>query len=101
MQLKRFHPRRHDPRKTWKLSPMDIASLDKWGDYTDKRDRMLEKTHSASAPWVVARANDKERAHVNVIRHLLHALDYDGRDKKAIGAVDGSIIGSAASLLKK
>lgn len=88
MQIKRFHDRRHDPLKVWKLSPMDIAALDKWGDYTEKRDRMLKETHTKHAPWIVAKANDKRRAHLNVIRHMLLSLDYEGRDIKAIGEID-------------
>jgi len=93
MQLKRFHDRRHDPLKIWKLSPMDIASLKKWGDYTDKRDRMLKETHTDDAPWTVVRANDKRRARINVIRHILTSLDYDGKDRKAIGEIDDRILG--------
>lgn len=101
MQMKRFHQRRHDPLRAWKLSPMDLASLDKWDEYTSKRDKMLEKTHTETAPWTVVRANDKERAHINVIRHLLHALDYAGKDKKAIGDTDGAIVGSGVEFLKQ
>lgn len=99
MQIKRFHDRRHDPLKTWKLSPMDIAALSKWDDYTEKRDRMLEETHRAWAPWTVVRANDKRRARLNAIRHVLDRLDYDGKDKKAIGEIDGKIIGSGPKFL--
>ncbi|MBB5044330.1 polyphosphate kinase 2 [Shinella fusca] len=100
MQLKRFHDRRHDPLKMWKLSPMDIASLRKWGDYTDKRDRMLKETHTDHAPWTVVRANDKRRARINVIRHILTSLDYDGKDRKAIGAVDDKILGSGPGFVR-
>ena len=99
MQIKRFHDRRHDPLKTWKLSPMDIAALSKWDDYTEKRGRMLEETHRAWAPWTVVRANDKRRARLNSIRHILDRLDYDGKDKKAIGEIDGKIIGSGPKFL--
>ncbi|PTM97578.1 polyphosphate kinase 2 [Mycoplana dimorpha] len=99
MQIKRFHDRRHDPLKTWKLSPMDIAALSKWDDYTEKRDRMLEETHRAWAPWTVVRANDKRRARLNAIRHILDRLDYDGKAKKAIGEIDGKIIGSGPKFL--
>ena len=80
MQLKRFHDRRHDPLKVWKLSPMDIAALKKWDDYTDKRDRMLKETHTDAAPWTVVLANDKRRARINLLRHILRTLDYDGKD---------------------
>ena len=100
MQLKRFHDRRHDPLKVWKLSPMDIASLNKWDDYTEKRDRMLKETHTDRAPWTVIRANDKRRARINVIRHILHTLDYEGKDKQAIGEIDDKIIDSGPGFLK-
>ncbi|KQV44126.1 MULTISPECIES: polyphosphate kinase 2 [unclassified Rhizobium] len=100
MQLKRFHDRRHDPRKIWKLSPMDIAALSKWDDYSKKRDWMLKETHSKDAPWTVVRANDKRRARLNVIRHILHRLDYDGKDQGAIGKIDDKILGSGPDFLK-
>jgi polyphosphate kinase 2 len=93
MQLQRFHDRRHDPLKVWKLSPMDLASLDKWDDYTSKRDMMLKRTHTEHAPWAVVRANDKRRARLNLIRHLLLGLPYDGKDHSAIGEIDSKILG--------
>lgn len=100
MQIKRFHDRRHDPLKTWKLSPMDIAALNKWDDYTEKRDRMLEETHKPWAPWTIIRANDKRRARLNAIRHILDRLDYDGKDRKAIGEIDDKILGIGPKFLK-
>ena len=93
MQLERFHARRHNPLKVWKLSPMDMASLNKWDDYTQKRDLMLERTHTEHAPWAVVRANDKRRARINLIRHLLTGLPYDGKDLSAIGEIDDKILG--------
>lgn len=101
MQLERFHDRRHDPLKVWKLSPMDIAALGKWDDYTDKRDRMLSKTHTDHAPWTLVRSNDKRRARLNVIRHILHSLDYTGKDEKAIGTIDDKILGNGPKFLTK
>ena len=100
MQIKRFHDRRHDPRKIWKLSPMDIAALNKWNDYGDKRDRMLKDTHTDITPWTVVRANDKRRARLNLLRHILHSLDYEGKDEKAIGEIDDKIIGQGSKILK-
>ncbi|OCW56419.1 polyphosphate kinase 2 [Hoeflea olei] len=99
MQLKRFHDRRHSKLKAWKLSPMDIASLDKWDDYTEKRDMMLKETHSAHAPWTVVRANDKRRARLNVIRTLLNGLPYANKDKAAIGEIDEAIVGTGPKVL--
>jgi polyphosphate kinase len=92
MQLKRFHDRRHDPLKIWKLSQMDIAALSKWSDYTKMRDRMLKETDTKHAPWTVICANDKRRARINLIRHILLSLDYDGKDEKAIGEIDKQIL---------
>ncbi|MEW7007136.1 polyphosphate kinase 2 [Lentilitoribacter sp. EG35] len=93
MQLKRFHDRRHNPLKIWKLSPMDIASFDKWDDYTKKRDLMLSTTHSELAPWTVVKANDKRRARINIIRTILTALPYTGKDGDVIGEIDNKIAG--------
>lgn len=99
-QIERFHDRRHSPLKCWKLSDMDIAALTKWDDYTEKRDEMLDRTHTDAAPWTVVRANDKRRARVNLIRHILLSLDYDGKDKNAIGEIDDKILGSGPNFLK-
>lgn len=92
MQMKRFHDRRHDPRKIWKLSPMDIAALDKWDAYTKVRDRMLRATHTNHAPWTVVRMNDKKRGRINLLRHLLSQIDYTGKDKDVIGGIDKAIV---------
>ncbi len=100
MQLERFHDRRHDPLKVWKLSQMDIAALNKWDDYTEKRDKMLKETHTDYAPWVVVRSNDKRRARLDVIRHMLKSLDYTGKDKGAIGEIDDKILGFGPKFLK-
>ncbi|RCW27155.1 polyphosphate kinase 2 [Ciceribacter lividus] len=99
MQIERFHDRRHDPLKIWKLSPMDIAALGKWDDYTDKRDRMLEATHTDHAPWTIIRANDKRRARLNAIRHILTSIDYEGKDEEKIGKMDKKIIGKGPDFL--
>lgn len=100
MQLKRFHDRRHDPLKHWKLSPMDIASLDKWDDYTNNRNLMLTKTHTQETPWTILRSNDKRRARLNAIRHVLQNLDYPGKDRKAIGDIDPLVLGAGPDFLK-
>lgn len=100
MQLKRFHDRRHDPLKIWKLSPLDIAALTKWHDYTEKRDRMLQLTHTKIAPWHVVLANDKRRAHLNIIRKILLSLDYDGKDEDAIGEIDKKILMTGPKFMK-
>ena len=93
MQLKRFHDRRHDPVKVWKLSPIDIKALTKWDDYAAARDTMFAATHTRHAPWTVVRSNDKRRARINVIRTILRALPYAGKDEAKIGRIDRKIIG--------
>ncbi len=98
-QLERFHDRRHSPLKNWKFSPIDIAGLTKWDDYTRARDLMIDKTHTKDSPWIVVRANDKRRARLAVIRRVLSSLAYDGRDMDALGKEDGKIVGEGASLL--
>ena len=91
-QLKRFHDRRHDPVKIWKLSPIDIKALSKWDDYTRARDEMFKRTHMAHAPWTIVMSNDKKRARLNVVRHILNALPYDGKDPANIGEIDTAIV---------
>ncbi len=91
-QLRRFHRRKTDPLKVWKLSPIDYASIGKWNGYTGAKEEMFERTHTAHAPWTVIRSNDKKRARLNAIRTVLHALDYAQKDEDAIGEVDGKIV---------
>ncbi|WP_269931067.1 polyphosphate kinase 2 [Aminobacter sp. HY435] len=100
MQLKRFHDRRHSPLTNWKFSPMDIAGISKWDDYTRAIELMVEKTHTSFAPWIVIQANDKRRGRIAAIRHILRALPYDGRDLDQVGRPDGKIIGEGMKFLK-
>jgi polyphosphate kinase len=101
MQLKRFHDRRHDPLKVWKLSPVDLLALEHWDDYTIARNEILEATDAPCAPWTVVLANDKRRARIGVIQTVLDALDYDGKDEDAIGAIDKKIVMDAQTFLKR
>lgn len=94
MQIKRFHDRRQNPLKSWKLSPIDIKALNKWDDYTAARDLMMAKTHTDHAPWTIVRSNDKRRARLNAICHFLQKLDYPGKDQSVIGDTDPKILGS-------
>ncbi|HEY6512954.1 MAG TPA: polyphosphate kinase 2 [Burkholderiaceae bacterium] len=75
-QTKRLESRINDGRKVWKLSPMDIKSYTAWNEYTRARDDMIASTDSAFAPWHVARSNDKKRARLNIISHLLASVPY-------------------------
>jgi polyphosphate kinase len=100
-QLERFHDRRHDPLKVWKFSPIDLAGMTKWDDYTRARDRMMKHTHTDHAPWTVLRANDKRRSRLAVIRRILTALPYAGRDDSVIGKEDDRIVCSGADIAGK
>jgi polyphosphate kinase 2 len=93
MQLKRFHERRHSPMRYWKFSPMDVAGISKWSDYSAKRDVMFKRTHAKAAPWTIIRSNDKRRARLEAIRLVLSTIDYAGKDMAAIGKADPQIIG--------
>ncbi len=79
-QLRRFHARKNDPLKRWKLSPIDYASLGKWHEYTAARREMFERTHTETAPWTIIRSNDKKRARINAIRVVLSRFDYADKD---------------------
>ena len=100
MQLKRFHERRHDPFKMWKITPIDLAAIGKWEAYTEAETAMLKATHKPATPWTVVHANDQKRARLEVMRVMLTALDYAGKDSKAIGKVDGKIAGSPDKIIK-
>jgi polyphosphate kinase 2 len=101
MQMKRFHDRRHDPLKRWKISPVDLKAIEKFDEYTAARDRMLRETHSAYAPWTVVLGNDKRRGRLNVIRSVLHRLDYEGKDRGQIGPVDEKIVFDGHAFLER
>lgn len=100
MQLKRFHDRRHDPLKIWKLSPIDLEALARWDAYTAARDEMLKRTDCVHAPWTVVRTNDKRRGRINLIQSVLHRMDFPGKDVEAIGEIDRNITLSAQAFLK-
>src|ERR1700734_4000454 len=97
-QRTRFIIRRVDPVRQWKLSPMDIESLDKWDGYTDAKEAMFHYTDTAEAPWTVVKSNDKKRARLAAIRHVLAKIDYEGKDRDVIGQPDQNIIGPPSVL---
>jgi polyphosphate kinase 2 len=101
MQLKRFHERRHDPFKQWKVTDIDIAAIGRYDDYTRAEADMLRFTHTAASPWTVINANDQRRARLEAMRVLLTALDYAGKDAKAIGAIDPNLTTSGADYLAR
>ncbi|KUJ86114.1 polyphosphate kinase [Ruegeria marisrubri] len=92
-QLKRFLARENDPLKHWKLSPIDVAGLSKWDDYTAAISETLTRSHSDVCPWTIVRSDDKKRARLAAIRSVLTELDYDDKTKKAVGKPDGKICG--------
>jgi polyphosphate kinase 2 (PPK2 family) len=75
-QTRRLTSRIDDGRKIWKLSPMDLKSYDRWDDYTKARDEMFVATDTNTAPWYVARSEDKKRVRLNVISHILSQVPY-------------------------
>jgi polyphosphate kinase len=97
-QRTRFIIRQVDPVRRWKLSPMDIQSLDKWEDYTEAKEAMFFYTDTADAPWTVVKSNDKKRARLEAIRHILEQYDYDDKDEEVVGKPDRKIIGPPALL---
>ena len=94
MQLKRFHDRQHNRLKRWKISPIDLKAVDKWDDYSNAKAEMLAATHTEEAPWTVIRANDKRRARLNAIRHVLANIDYPEKNEEIVGQTDPKILGS-------
>jgi polyphosphate kinase len=99
MQLKRFHRRRHDPLRRWKITDIDLAAIAKWDDYTKAKEDMFRFTHTAASPWTVIRANDKRRTRLEAIRSVLYALDYEGKDAAVVDKPDVNILGSRPDLL--
>jgi len=92
-QLRRFLAREANPLKQWKLSRIDVDGLAKWTAYTAAIAETLERTHSDHAPWTVVRSDDKRRARLAAIRHVLSRIDYARKDSSAVGAADPAIIG--------
>ena len=100
-QRTRFVTRRVDPMRRWKLSPLDLASLDKWEDYTEAKEAMFFYTDTADAPWTVIKSNDKKRARIAALRYLLYILDYVGKDEDLVGVPDPNIVGRGADVFEK
>ena len=93
-QLTRFTIRRIDPVRQWKLSPTDLASLDKWDAYTTAKQAMFLRTHRKYAPWTVVRSNDKKRGRLEAMRHVLARIDYPDKDHDVVGRPDPLIVGA-------
>ncbi|MGD9870281.1 MAG: polyphosphate kinase 2 [Thauera sp.] len=94
-QRRRFRERESHPLKQWKLSPIDLASLDKWDDYTRAKEAMFFYTDTADSPWTVVKSDCKKRARINALRYVLHKLPYTNKDIDKIGALDPLLVGRA------
>ena len=95
-QRRRFKERKAHPLKQWKLSPIDLASLDKWDAYTLAKEAMFVHTDTSDCPWTVVKSDCKKRARLNSMRYLLHRLPYTNKDVTVIGPVDPLLVGRAS-----
>ena len=92
-QLRRFLKRENDPLKQWKLSWIDVEGLKKWDDYSQAIQETLDRSHTDVAPWTIIRSDDKRRARLEAIRHVLQNVDYKRKSEKAIGKADDKVCG--------
>ena len=99
-QRTRFAIRQVDPVRQWKLSPTDLASLDRWDAYTSAKVEMFRATDTEAAPWTVVKSNDKRRARLEAMRSLLWRVDYASKDEEAVGSPDPHVVGAADTLLE-
>lgn len=97
-QFRRFQKRRNDPLKQWKLSPIDMASLDKWESYTEAKESMFFYTDTADAPWTVVKSDDKKRARINAMLHVLNSLPYENKDTSVVTEPDPLIVGKTSEI---
>jgi polyphosphate kinase 2 len=97
-QRTRFLIRQIDPVRQWKLSPTDMASLDRWDDYTAAKEAMFQLTDTTWAPWTVIKSNDKKRARIGAMRYVLSLFDYPNQDPGIVGKPDPRIVGPASSV---
>ncbi|MFD2229386.1 polyphosphate kinase 2 [Alkalimarinus sediminis] len=100
-QFRRFKSRQKDPLKHWKLSPVDLASLDRWDDYTTAKNAMMFHTDTKDAPWTIIRSDDKKRGRINCMRHFLNSLDYTGKDSDVVYNPDPLIAGTSKQIYEK
>ena len=94
-QKRRFKERKSHPLKQWKLSPIDMASLDKWDEYTRAKESMFFYTDTADAPWTVIKSDCKKRARLNAMRYVLHKVPYTNKDLATVGTLDPLLVGRA------
>jgi polyphosphate kinase 2 (PPK2 family) len=99
-QQTRFIIRQVDPVRQWKLSPTDLASLDQWDEYTEAKEAMFFYSDTADAPWTLIKSNDKKRARIQAMRHLLSQFDYADKDSDLVGTPDPLLVGRASQLFE-
>jgi polyphosphate kinase len=100
-QKRRFNDRETHPLKQWKLSPIDRASLDKWDEYTEAKEKMFFYTDTSDAPWIVVKSNCKKRARLHAMRYILQRVPYASKDLKLIGKLDPLIVGRSNVVYEK
>jgi polyphosphate kinase len=100
-QRRRFKDRKTHPLKQWKLSPIDKASLNKWDDYTEAKEKMFFHTDTSDAPWTVVKSNCKKRARLSALRYILNKIPYSKKDPLMIGKVDPLIVGRSNVIYEK
>lgn len=97
-QLRRFESRANDPLKQWKVSSVDMKSMDKWEEYTEAKEAMFLLTDTDIAPWTIIKSDDKKRARINAMRCVLSQFDYDGKDESVVQVPDPSIVASSTEI---
>ena len=100
-QASRFDSRLTDPLKQWKISPIDLASLDKWEAYTQAKEAMFFYTDTADAPWTVIKSDDKKRARLGCMQHFLSHLPYPDRDPEVVAGPDPLVVGPAEHVVDR
>ena len=100
-QRTRFVIRQVDPVRQWKLSPIDLESLDRWDDYTRAKEAMFAATDTPHAPWTVVKSNDKKRGRLEAMRHLLSLFDYTDKNHQVVGVPDPLVVGPASDVFEQ
>jgi len=100
-QRTRFVIRQVDPVRQWKLSPIDLQSLDRWDDYTRAKEAMFAATDIEHAPWTVVKSNDKKRSRLEAMRHVLSLFDYTDKNSEVVGTPDPLVVGPASDVFEQ
>jgi polyphosphate kinase 2 len=100
-QRRRFKERKAHPLKQWKLSPVDLSSLDKWDEYTRAKEAMFFYSDTHDSPWTVVKSDCKKRARLNAMRYVLHTIPYENKDLDRMGPVDPLLVGRASIVYER